>query len=416
MMAQAQSLAQRPHILVGTPGRVADLMTSSSDCIYMKRLQYIALDEADRLLESSFHPDLKVIFSFVSEQAGNFVRHRRPRLLLFSATLTRSMTQLLKKGANNATKERESKVIDATVKENNPTASTVLFTNDRPNNQEDKKGVGDVCDFGSLEQIGLFDLESPFIFHGGEDYETVSEVIQAYLLVPSQVRDAYLVYVLRNIFSTVKSAIIFVGKVTTAELVTRLLKSLELRCTALHSAMSQRERLASLAKFKGAVVPFLIATDVGSRGLDMPSVELVVNFDVPADPRDYIHRIGRTARAGRGGIALTIMSELDIQLILSIEEKIGRKLTDLNELLPGKAVALEQEKNSEPSGEVYLKSIQESSYALFDKNAVSRIREKDVLPLLSEVSAAKRVASMALQESLKNTPKHRLKRKKYDIK
>lgn len=90
--------------------------------------------------------------------------------------------------------------------------------------------------------------------------------------------------------------------------------------------MSQSERLGSLAKFKSRVVNILVATDVASRGLDIPEVELVLNSNVPRLPDDYIHRVGRTARAGRGGLALTLLTQYDIKALQRIEERIGVKL------------------------------------------------------------------------------------------
>ena len=81
----------------------------------------------------------------------------------------------------------------------------------------------------------------------------------------------------------------------------------------------------------------MIATDVASRGLDIPNVHLVLNYDVPKNPKDYVHRVGRTARAGRGGEAMTVVSQYDVTLIMAIEEYIGVKLTkerlDENEVL-----------------------------------------------------------------------------------
>jgi ATP-dependent RNA helicase DDX49/DBP8 len=78
--------------------------------------------------------------------------------------------------------------------------------------------------------------------------------------------------------------------------------------TYIHSLLSQRKRLANIAKFKSSQARILVATDVASRGLDIPYVHLVLNFDVPKNPRDYVHRVGRTARAGRGGTAITLVT------------------------------------------------------------------------------------------------------------
>jgi ATP-dependent RNA helicase DDX49/DBP8 len=82
--------------------------------------------------------------------------------------------------------------------------------------------------------------------------------------------------------------------------------------------------------FKAERIPILIATDLASRGLDIPSVDLVINFDVPVEPIDYIHRTGRTARAGRGGLAVTFITQSDIKLIYSIEEYAGVKLEEVD--------------------------------------------------------------------------------------
>jgi ATP-dependent RNA helicase DDX49/DBP8 len=84
--------------------------------------------------------------------------------------------------------------------------------------------------------------------------------------------------------------------------------------------------LNSGVQFKSLLTHILVATDVAARGLDIPSVDLVVNFDVPMNATEYIHRVGRTARAGRGGLALTFVSQYDVALVQGIEEEVGHKL------------------------------------------------------------------------------------------
>lgn len=97
---------------------------------------------------------------------------------------------------------------------------------------------------------------------------------------------------------------------------------------ALHAMIPQQRRLGALAKFKSNTVKILIATDVASRGLDIPTVQLVLNHNVPAAPKDYIHRVGRTARAGRGGKAITLVTPFDIDALHDIESEINIKLTE----------------------------------------------------------------------------------------
>jgi len=97
---------------------------------------------------------------------------------------------------------------------------------------------------------------------------------------------------------------------------------------ALHAMITQRQRLASLAKFKSHVSKILIATDVASRGLDIPAIALVINHTIPNNATDYVHRVGRTARAGRQGCAISIVTQHDVKLVQTIEQKINIRLKE----------------------------------------------------------------------------------------
>ncbi len=95
---------------------------------------------------------------------------------------------------------------------------------------------------------------------------------------------------------------------------------------SMHSMISQKERVAALTKFRSSQVNILVATDVASRGLDIPTVQLVVNHNVPSAAKEYVHRVGRTARAGRGGLAVTLVTQHDVKRVHAIEALIGLKL------------------------------------------------------------------------------------------
>jgi len=116
-----------------------------------------------------------------------------------------------------------------------------------------------------------------------------------------------------------RSALVFCATTQGCASLTRLLAHLGIPSAALHSALPQRERLSALDAFRGARVPLLLATDVASRGLDIPTVDLVLNYDVPADPADYVHRVGRTARAGRAGRSLTLVTQHDVRRLQKVE-------------------------------------------------------------------------------------------------
>lgn len=190
--------------------------------------------------------------------------------------------------------------------------------------------------------------------------ETVSTLKQHYILVPSHVRELYLYHLLchppettiamrrappepiRRLKQKTKPkqkakpyiddddnaeqpppTIIFCARPQTAAYLTKFLQTLSIRSTALHSRLTQRERLSSLSLFRAGVIPVLISTDVGARGLDIEDVAMVINWDMPKEPEDYTHRVGRTARAGRGGVAISFVTERDEERVVKIETRIS---------------------------------------------------------------------------------------------
>jgi len=124
------------------------------------------------------------------------------------------------------------------------------------------------------------------------------------------------------------SAIIFTTTRSSANKLTYALRNLGFSCVGLHGEMSQAKRLGALNKFKARERDILIATDLGSRGLDIPIVDLVINFDVPQNSKDYIHRVGRTARASKTGRAVTLVTQYDIELFQRIEQLVGKKMEE----------------------------------------------------------------------------------------
>jgi len=118
--------------------------------------------------------------------------------------------------------------------------------------------------------------------------------------------------------------IIFCTRPKTVAYLTHFLKVLDIRATALHSRLTQRERLNSLDLFRASVIPVLVSTDVGARGLDIEDVALIVNWDMPTEPEEYTHRVGRTARKGRSGMAVSFVTERDEEKVQKIEARIGK--------------------------------------------------------------------------------------------
>lgn len=247
------------------PGRLRSLI-QLDPCIArtFSRVRFVVLDEADRLLEPTFEKDLAVILPKLPE---------RRQSLLFSATKTRTLVKLQSVMSKDA-----------------------------------------------------------YTFEAYEGLQTAKKLKEEYLLIPAKVKEVYLVYLLKSLeeeeelLGNARSVIVFCSTCRQCRLLDALLKQLGIAATALHSQQPQRSRLSALDKFKSGYISILLATDVASRGLDIPTVDVVINYDLPLLARDYVHRVGRTARAGRGGRALSFVSQHDVDLVHKIEGLTGVKL------------------------------------------------------------------------------------------
>jgi ATP-dependent RNA helicase DDX47/RRP3 len=125
-----------------------------------------------------------------------------------------------------------------------------------------------------------------------------------------------------------QTCIIFTRTVNETHRVAFMLRALGRSAIPLHGQMPQSARLGALHKFKSGARDILVATDVAARGLDIPSVDLVLNFDLPPDSKTYVHRVGRTARAGKSGVAISIVTQYDIEVYQRIEKALGKKLEE----------------------------------------------------------------------------------------
>ena len=277
MRPQALALAQRPHIIVATPGRLAEhIATSGNEFLSgLRRVKVVVLDEADRLLavgSGTMLPDIETCLEALPPS------HER-QTCLFTATLTPEVMAL----------------------------KALPRAKGRP--------AISVC------EVDISTLAIPQALH------------QSYLQVALTYREAYLhTLLLTPKHSEMKAIMVFCNRTETANILERILRGLDHRVTSLHSKLPQFERTSNLARFRASAAKILIATDVASRGLDIPEVELVVNYDVPRNPDDYIHRVGRTARAGRKGEAITLVGQRDVALIHAIESRVGRQMTEFEEV------------------------------------------------------------------------------------
>ena len=257
----------------------------------MKRLKFLVLDEADFLLTETFADDLQTIIS-------NLPRKEDRQTLLFTATVTDQVKSLIRNNNNN-------------------------------NNSDDQKN-----------NFFLYEMDpsgSSSVSDNSVDQTSTTRAIPStlslyYVMIPEHVKEAYLYHIITSPRYKESTVIIFSNRTHVVELLRRALYKLDIRVTSLHSQMPQQERTNSLHRFRANVARVLVATDVASRGLDIPQVELVINYDIPMDPDTFVHRSGRTARAGKHGDALSFITPRDVSRILAIENRINEKMKEYDEV------------------------------------------------------------------------------------
>ena len=254
MKPQTIELKKGVEVLVATPGRLLDHIEAKN--AVLNQVEYVVLDEADRMLDIGFLPDLQRILSYLPKQRTT---------LLFSATFSPEIKRLA----------------------------------------------------GSY-------LQNPITIEVARPNETASTVEQRFYSANDDDKRRAIHQVLRT--RGIKQAFIFVNSKLGCARLARSLEREGLKTTALHGDKSQDERLKALDAFKQGEVDLLVCTDVAARGLDIKDVPAVFNFDVPFNAEDYVHRIGRTGRAGASGLAVTLVSGSDARLVADSEKLLKTKL------------------------------------------------------------------------------------------
>ncbi|KAM5435940.1 ribosomal RNA processing protein [Microsporum canis] len=178
-----------------------------------------------------------------------------------------------------------------------------------------------------VESLQRASLSNPLrVSISSNKYQTVSTLLQSYIFIPHKYKDVYLVHILNEFPG--QSTIIFTRTVNETQRLAILLRALGFGAIPLHGQLSQSARLGALGKFRSGSRNILVATDVAARGLDIPAVDLVLNFDLPSDSKTYIHRVGRTARAGRSGRAISIVTQYEVEIWQRIEVALGKQLPE----------------------------------------------------------------------------------------
>ena len=210
-----------------------------------------------------------------------------------------------------------------------------------------------------IESLQRASLSNPLRVSVSTDkYQTVSTLLQSYLFLPHKYKDVYLIYLLNELAG--QSAIIFTRTVNETQRLAIMLRLLGFSAIPLHGQLSQNARLGALNKFRAGSRSILVATDVAARGLDIPSVDVVLNFDLPLDSKTYIHRVGRTARAGKSGNAITFVTQYDLELWLRIEDALGKKLKEHETVKEEVMVLAERVGEAQRSAALEMKDLHEN--------------------------------------------------------
>ena len=227
---------------------------------------------------------------------------------------------------------------------------------------------------GKLQRASLID---PVKIEVSKKYQTARNLVQQYMFVPAKHKDVYLAYVLTELAGN--TAIIFTSTCEHTQRVAIMLRNLGFAAIPLHGKLSQEHRLGALNKFKSGDRNILIATDVAARGLDIPAVDLVINYAVPNHSKDYIHRVGRTARAGRSGRAITMVTQYDIELYQRIENLLGYKLDEFPMDKNAALVLLERVGEANRIAAVELREAEEEGKGMHGKRKLGTVNKKDVM-------------------------------------
>lgn len=251
---QTPYLMKGVEILVATPGRLLDHVEQRT--VQLNQVQMLVLDEADRMLDMGFMPDLKRILALLPKKRQN---------LMFSATFSPEIKKL-----------------------------SAEFLND------------------------------PVLVEASRSNATAENVTQKVYLTSQEGKQAKLVEILLENPAT--QAIVFTKTKLTASRLARQLVRSGINADAIHGDKSQLERIQALDAFKQGKVAALVATDVAARGLDIDQLPMVINYEIPSAPEDYVHRIGRTGRAGASGVAISLVSPEEEKYLKEIEKLIKREI------------------------------------------------------------------------------------------
>lgn len=251
---QIDAIRRGVDILVATPGRLLDL--ESQGKLSLKRVEFLVLDEADRMLDMGFQRDINKILALLPKKRQN---------LLFSATFSKEIKALASKFLNQ-----------------------------------------------------------PIMVEAAPENSTVDKIIQKAYRTDKSKKTALIIKLIND--GNWQQVLVFTRTKHGANKLCKKMISSKIQAAAIHGNKSQAARTKALAGFKDGSVRVLVATDIAARGLDIPLLPHVINFELPNIAEDYVHRIGRTGRAGANGEAISLVSSDEVAYLKAIEKLLKQKL------------------------------------------------------------------------------------------
>jgi ATP-dependent RNA helicase DDX47/RRP3 len=177
-----------------------------------------------------------------------------------------------------------------------------------------------------VQKLERASLKDPVRVQVSTKFQTPALLQQSYMFIPAKYKDCYLTYLINE--HAGQSILVFGATCNNVQRLALLLRNLGFPAICLHGQMDQAKRLGALQKFASGSRTVLICTDVAARGLDLPAVQLVINFDLPGHGKEYIHRVGRTARAGKSGRAIALVTQYDVEVYQRLESLLGTTLPE----------------------------------------------------------------------------------------
>ncbi|CAL9100512.1 DEAD-box ATP-dependent RNA helicase 13-like [Musa acuminata AAA Group] len=289
---QERLLKRRPEIVVGTPGRLWELMSAGEQhLVELHSLSFFVLDEADRMIESGHFHELQSIIDMLPMTNGSIEQNSKPTAICKTIpTLQRKKRQTFVFSATIALSDNFRRKLKRGLSSSRPSVSDGLSSIETLSERA-----------GIRPDVAIVDLTNAAIL--------AHKLEESFLECEEEVKEAYLYYIL-SVHGQGRT-IIFCTSIAAVRRISSILRILGINALTLHAQMQQRARLKAIDRFRGNEHSVLIATDVAARGLDIPGIRTVVHFQLPHSAEVYIHRSGRTARASADGCCIALISPSD---------------------------------------------------------------------------------------------------------